>query len=312
VADGGEQAQAIYVRRAGEPMRIAFFASGGPGNLHAAFELEDIAPHLIKVAVIVTDRSGIPAIDLARARGVPVIVRDFERECGSWRAQRGSPETEAAYRSKSEAFHDAIAEELEKIEASSGARIDLAVLAYRRIIRGRLLRRFEGKMINQHPADLSVLASSGERAYVGIGGHARAIRSGEGRSRTSTIVVREGIDTGEILCQGPWVPYQGDGSDDSIGRHEAIQKCASDWPSLRFALAAIALGGFGCSERARHLDGSRIVSLFGETVPREGVSCGGTSYLALLAGQGELRFTPSREVQRSRSRSSNHDGYASR
>ncbi len=282
----------IHARRAGEPMRVVFFASGGPGNLQAAFELEDVVPHLVQVAAVVTDRSGIPAIDLARARGVPVIARDFERACGTWQAARGNAEAAAQYRAKGQAFHDAIAHELERLEESAGARFDLAVLAYRRIIRGRLLGRFDGKMINQHPADLSVQTSSGERAYVGIGGHARALRQGEGGGRTSTILVREGIDTGEILCQGPWVPYEGDGSGASIARHEDVQKGASDWPSLRFALTAIALGAFGCSE-ARHDDGSRVISLFAEPLPRYGIRCRATSYLALLANQGELRLAQS-------------------
>jgi hypothetical protein len=83
------------------------------------------------------------------------------------------------------------------------------------------------------------------------------------------------------------VPYCGDGSDESIRRPEEVQKSQSDWPSLRFALAAIAVGGIAVSER-RHASGARVITLFGQPLPEAGHACDNHDCLRLLMNVGEL------------------------
>ena len=74
------------------------------------------------------------------------------------------------------------------------------------------------------------------------------------KTRTSTFLVREGHDTGEILCQGPWVTHTGSlpVAKDTAWEHEVIQKQQSDWPSLTFALKHIAQGEYGIMENEFH------------------------------------------------------------
>lgn len=223
------------------PMRTLVFASGGPGNFNAALELAAAHPDWLSIDLLVTDRLATPAEALARERGVPVLCQDFDAFVRDGEAS-SSP---AAAR---EAFHDAMLTRILAFEDASGRRLDFGVLAYRRIITGRLLDYFDKRLINQHPADLAVCGPDGRRLYTGIDGHRRSLTDGRGGARTTTILVDPGVDTGEIICRGPFCAFTGDSRDASaIARHEERQKQYSDWPSLQFALAAIATGALSRS-----------------------------------------------------------------
>lgn len=253
------------------PMSIVFFASGGPGNIETAFGAEDESAGALRIDLVVTDRDRIPSIDVARSRGRPHLVFDFAAGCGPVPGPSATEQTRRAYGAARERLHTAILRELQAIERTRGYPFDVAVLAYRRIVTGPLLAYFAGRMINQHPADLADVAD-GQRLFIGIAGHARALRSGRGRSRTSTIIVRDGIDTGEILARGPWVPFAGRADDlSAIAEHENVQKHESDRPVLRFVLRALAAGEFALSGEHRHVDGCAVVCYRGEPLGYGGI-----------------------------------------
>jgi folate-dependent phosphoribosylglycinamide formyltransferase PurN len=241
----------LYEPRPGNPMRVVFFASGGPGNLSAAFDVEDRFPNLMRIEAVAADRGNIPAITLAKSRGRLTVVRDFA-------SLIGSPHT-PGYLEGREHLHDEMLNDLARIEGNSGFHFDLAVLAYRRIITGALLNRFKDRMINQHPADLTELQIDRSRRYTGIEGLGLSLADGKPYTRTSTILVGPGVDTGEILCQGPRVPTLGVQFPSDLDSHETNQKKLSDWPSLRFALESIAKGHFALADSGFHPDGCRSV-----------------------------------------------------
>ena len=261
----------IFTPRAGCAMSVAFFASGGPGNLATALEVERAHPGLFQIDIVITDRPAIPAIELAQQHGRACLVLDFKAECGP-APNPQQRELWRAYARRREELHDRILTNLESITQKRGYDFDLAVLAYRRVITGPLLRHFSGRMINQHPADLAQLDAEGRRWTVGIGGHARSLRAGRRSARTSTILVREGVDTGEILVRGPSLAYTGAPEDlDAIEQHEQQQKATSDRPALREALLGIARGRFGISPTQRHPDGCCVVGYDGRALPYGGL-----------------------------------------
>jgi len=179
-------------------------------------------------------------------------------------------------------FHNRMLDQIRAQERLLNRRFDLAVLSYRRWIHGNLLEYFKDRMINQHAGDLTSLSECFDRKYVGINPVWTALRSGEVRTRTSTIMVAEGHDSGEILCQGPWVQY----NDDSLSKEQALehenrQKVESDWPSLSFALVRIAQGRYSLGDEV-HEDGSRIVYLDGAPLPFGGVGLGSPMSLESL------------------------------
>lgn len=253
------------------PMNILFLASGGPGNLRAVLDLAMRLPSRLRVGMVCADRPGTPSMALASTHGIPMYEDDFRSCCGDAPAP-GSPDR-LVYDHLGEAFHDRMLRAVVDEEARSGRAFDLAVLAYRRIIRGSLLRYLADRMINQHPADLACL-DGGRRLFVGIGGHHRSLRAGKGGARTSTILVTPGVDHGEILCQGPFVPFGGNAQDrEQLDAHEQIQKQQSDWPSLTFALCAISRGGYAVGGASHHPGGLRTIFLDGHPLPYAGYAC---------------------------------------
>jgi folate-dependent phosphoribosylglycinamide formyltransferase PurN len=238
-------------------MRVAVFSSHGPGNLQAALDAARLSPDSIEICLVVTDRTGIPSLELAESLGLPIIYREF----GCATTGLKGPDRLAV----NDCLHDEILEEIQRFETRTGP-IDLCVLAYRRIIRGALFDYFQDRMINQHPADLTILNREGlNRRYTGIGGLARSLEDGVSATRTSTILVNKKVDCGEILVQGAplQVNYRGRARD--VDAHEKEQKRVSDWPALKLALYLIAQGRLsvglplwpdGC--RSVYLDGRRL------------------------------------------------------
>lgn len=244
------------------PLRVAVFASGSGGNLQAVMRLASWRPELIAVAVVVTDRPDCGAVSISRQAGIPVISRDFRAECGRASDCRTRPE-QRAYARRAEAFHDRIDDRLALLERSNGS-IDLVVLSYGRWIHGRLLDRFAGRMINQHPGDLTLLDGEGNRILVGNDPVLAALRAGMQQIRTSTFLVDAGEDAGPIICQGPLLVAAGiEAERESADLLEQTLKRESDWPSVICAVTLIAEGAVSINHDRRLEDGSHGISVCG-------------------------------------------------
>lgn len=270
----GFRARPLFVPWGSRPMNVVFFASGGPGNFSAALQVQDSHPEVIRIGLLVTDRPAIPAIDEAMKRGIPTVTGNFDAECGRWRDAVGDSDLEHRYREAARAFHDRMLERILEEESKSNWEFDLAVLAYRRWIHGDLLEYFTDRMINQHPGDLADRGGVPPvRLFTGLHAVWDALDAGRSRTRTSTFLVDDKHDGGEILCRGPWVPAQGSCRGRSYAdKHENAQKELSDWPSIRFALAAIGRGEFSICSEDRHADGCRVIAYKEHELPYGGVS----------------------------------------
>lgn len=268
------QFKKLYIPQKGKPMNIIVFASGGGGNLKASIDLSLARPDLLKVGLVVTDRLGIFAIDIAHKYQIPVIAIDFEKKCGSWNENKKNPEKILRYQQCAIQYHDDILKRIRKIEEKSAVYFDLVVLSYHRWIHGDLYTYFHERMINQHAGDLSIVNDQNVRQYVGINPVLYALQAGEKKTRTTTFLVRDGHDTGEILCQGPWVDYAGSYpiTVQKSYEHELIQKKESDWPSLQFALKNIAQGNFGISKKHMHIDGCKVILFKGKPTGYAGIN----------------------------------------
>lgn len=87
---------------------------------------------------------------------------------------------------------------LERVEPYD---VDLIALGgYMSILTRPLLERYEGRIVNVHPADLSV-TEDGRRKYTGLNAVRDAILSGERWLYSTTHIVRERVDYGEILVR---------------------------------------------------------------------------------------------------------------
>ena len=245
----------------------AGFGSGSGTNLVACAKIK-------KPALLVCDHSHTPLLDHIEFSEIPKMVFDGYALCGSWKAAQGNSEREARYQQNARDFNALILGKLLEFE-SQLCQLDLIVLGgYMRLLSEPLLSAYKDKIINVHPADLSVLAG-GKRKYVGAHAVADALRAGEPSTRSSVILVDGGVDHGEILTQGPEVALDTEkftalGFDEYVQWHQQQQKEQSDWPALAAAFSFISEGRLAVGkEKFFHQEWRRIY-LDGQSLSYQG------------------------------------------
>jgi phosphoribosylglycinamide formyltransferase-1 len=154
--------------------------SGGGTNFQALLEAEKtgcLGPG--KLAAVISDRPESYALERARNWGIPVYVEEPNA-----RLPKDERRTELSDRIFRRARED---------------RIGLIVLAgYLSILRGRILKYYEGRIINLHP---SLLPKYGGMGMYGNRVHRAVLNAGEKESGCTIHFVDAGTDTGPILLQ---------------------------------------------------------------------------------------------------------------
>lgn len=159
------------------------------------------------------------------------------------------------------------------IEQIKAYPLDLIALAgYMSITTKPLLDKYSGKIINVHPADLSIMEGK-ERKYVGIHAVKDAILGGEKELRSTTHIVREIVDHGEILVISESVPVNlplgisiEDLRNDKKLLNNIVDECQTqlkengDWKIFPLSIQMIAEGRFALEKGAVYLDGVRVPS----------------------------------------------------
>ncbi len=176
-----------------------------------------------------------PCQSIALKHQIPALVHsweDFINTCGVEQVTRT-------------AYDQSIVELLNHFSEKHNNHIDLIVMAgYMKIVNTPLIQKFENKIINVHPADLTILDDQGKRRYIGKNAVYQALQQGEWRTRSTVISVVEAVDEGPILELGPWVPYAETYpvTLEAAKRHQAKQKQLSDIPACLNVLKRIAKG----------------------------------------------------------------------
>jgi phosphoribosylglycinamide formyltransferase-1 len=154
--------------------------SGGGTNLQSLLDAEKngaLGP--AKIALVVSDRLGVYALERAKAAGVPVFVTAPDRTLPI----------------------DARRRELSGriLLLGEAHRIDFIVLAgFFSILAGNLLQVFSGRIINIHP---SLLPKFGGDGMYGERVHRAVLDAGETESGCTVHLVDAGTDTGHVLLQ---------------------------------------------------------------------------------------------------------------
>jgi folate-dependent phosphoribosylglycinamide formyltransferase PurN len=255
-------------RSATGPLRIGVLVSATGANLSTLLGMRDARPDEFEVCLVASHGERVRALHVARQAGVEAWTGDFDRHCGTASAARDA-EARARYRARAREWHDGLAARLADWERRNGE-LDLVVLAYHRWIEGRLLEQYRGRMINQHPADLSVLTDRGVRAFTGKDPVRLAMAAGRPATRTSCFLVDETQDGGAVLAMGPEVPVEERRPTvEDAWQQELAQKSRSDRPCLQWTVRAFAAGRLALGE-GTHPDGSRVVLVDGRPTPLGG------------------------------------------
>lgn len=169
---------------AGEPFRIAVFASGSGTNFQALMDAAAAGTLDARVELLVCDRPQAPVVERARRAGIAAHV----------------------FRPKEYASREAYESEIVAILRER--RIDLVVLAgYMRIISDALLKPYENKIVNVHPSLLP--------AFPGVNAIGQAWAYGVKTTGVTVHFVDGGLDSGPIIAQRA-VPVREDDTEETL------------------------------------------------------------------------------------------------
>ena len=145
-------------------IRLAVFVSGGGSNLQALidhFRSSDV----LQIAVVISNRDDAGGLERARKEGIPAVVANGD----------------------------------EIIAVLDEHRVDLIALAgYLKLIPVEVIRRYDGRILNIHPA---LLPAFGGKGMYGHHVHEAVIASGATESGATVHWVTEEYDRGAIIAQ---------------------------------------------------------------------------------------------------------------
>ena len=137
---------------------------------------------VVTIALLVSDRPNIPALDIARAHGIEALCVDYKR------------------------FPSREAHEKAVVAALDLRRVGLVCQAgYMRILGTGYIERFRGRALNIHPSLLP--------AFPGLHAQRQALEHGVKVAGATVHFADEGVDTGPIVLQAPVPVLPGDTED---------------------------------------------------------------------------------------------------
>ncbi len=256
----------IYKPSKDRLMRVACFMSGSGTNARKIIERCQQTGASYVVALIFTDvkddtsdkegGKACKALDIAKEFGIAyecIDIMDF------YKARGHANKKDLSLRPE---FDSLVVSTIEKHDINL-----IALAGYMSITTMPLLNRYDGRIVNIHPADLTIMVG-GERKYIGIHPVRDAILSGEKEIRATTHVVREKVDAGEILVVSKAVPVKLPSSvsvenlikDKELLRsiveeHQERLKRMGDWAIYPLTIQMIGEGRFALEKGTVYLDG---------------------------------------------------------
>ena len=172
--------------------RIAVLCSGGGSNLQAIIDSVEAVRIDGEIVLVLANASKAYALERAKNHGIPCEFVS-KKQAGS-----------------SEAFNDILLEKLQQAKA------DLVVLAgYLPIVGAQVVRAFEHRIINIHPALIPSFCGVGMYGhYV----HEAVLEYGAKISGATTHFVDEQVDHGGVIMQGSVPVLEGDTADTLAAR----------------------------------------------------------------------------------------------
>ncbi|MFB2562574.1 phosphoribosylglycinamide formyltransferase [Rhizobium sp. IMFF44] len=215
--------------------RVVVFISGGGSNMLALLKATKAADYPAEIVGVISDKADAGGLAKAAAEGIATFA--FVRK---------------EFASK-EAHEEAILAQLEALSP------DIICLAgYMRLLSGRFIQAYEGRIINIHPSLLPL--------FPGLHTHQRAIDAGMRIAGCTVHFVTEGMDEGPVVGQAA-VPVLTDDTADNLAARVLTVEHQLYPQSLRLVVEgkvrmeggkALSLG------KTPAVDGRQILSLLGD------------------------------------------------
>jgi phosphoribosylglycinamide formyltransferase-1 len=201
--------------------RVAILISGRGSNMTALIAAAQAPDYPAEIALVLSNRPDAQGIAAARAAGIATAIVDHTR-----------------FGKDREAFEAALEHELQ------ARRIDIVCLAgFMRLLTPGLVSRWEGRMLNVHPALLP--------SFKGLDTHARALAAGVKVHGATVHFVTPEMDSGPIIAQGEVAVRDDDTADTLAARVLAVEH--EIYPR---ALRLVAEGRVRIVDGRCHVDGA--------------------------------------------------------
>ena len=164
-------------------MRVFVLFSGGASGARYLIEHGDGYQEEYKIVGSLTDHEEASGLNYLRRRDVPVEILDRSSFYPG-----GTPNSNLR-----EKYFEAACEKIKTYEPQV-----LVLSGFMQIVSEPLLRQYENRIINVHPADLRI-KEDGARKYVGDDAIYDAILSGESEVRSTVHLVTREVDAGPII-----------------------------------------------------------------------------------------------------------------
>ncbi|MBP5251567.1 MAG: phosphoribosylglycinamide formyltransferase [Treponema sp.] len=195
-------------------VNVSVLVSGGGTNLQALIDYEKShAECPYKITAVISSTKNAYALERAQNAGIETFIKSPWSVMGKDKAQGASREE------KNLSVSNAIMALCDEVKT------DVIVLAgYLSVLCGDIIKKYEGRIINLHPA---LLPKFGGVGMWGHNVHEAVLAAGEKESGCTVHLVDSGCDTGKILVQKKVPVLPGDTVDSLYARiapkeHEAI------------------------------------------------------------------------------------------
>lgn len=200
--------------------KCAVLCSGSASSLRYLYESDPNYSSTYRVIGLLSSKKNASGLEYARRRSIETVVADFDE----WRQDRGVTYGDLEARKD---YFAIIAAAMEVWQP------DFIILSgFMLLVTDPLYSKFKGRILNVHPALLSLEDEAGKRKYTGLNVVARAMTAGDPTGSTVHIVTRE-PDMGPIVAESEPLPYQA-GDDPAV--HQDRMKIACDGPAFAVAL----------------------------------------------------------------------------
>jgi phosphoribosylglycinamide formyltransferase 1 len=213
---------------------VIVLISGEGTNLQALIDSAESGALPARIAAVFSDRRDARGLERARKAGIPArhVGRDAFPDGGAYeRALAGAIDDAVDGPSKGGA------------DAPNPAAVVLA--GFMRILRGELLRRFAGRIVNIHPSLLP--------KYRGLDTHARVLAAGDAKHGATVHFVTDELDAGPLIIQYR-MPVRADDTPESL----AARVHRGEHRILPQAVAWLAAGRLRLDGENVILDGDRL------------------------------------------------------
>lgn len=213
------------------PLRVVVFFSGSASSMRYLLENDENYGETYVFVGAFTEKPDASGIQAAKSAGIPVKDHDFK----AWRVKNGVDAKDI------DARHKYFSEVVEMIKEWNP---DVLMFSgFMLITTDPLLKAYNGRIMNVHPADLRVKGEDGKPKYIGVGSKVvrQAMEDGNPATYSTVHIVTSGVDEGPIIAVSDPLPVSEGVSPE---QQQEQMKYACDGPAFKRAFERVTSGEF--------------------------------------------------------------------